>query len=148
MQLSENFTLGEFLRSETAARLGIDNTPSDEIINALRRNAANMEGVRNVLGVPIHVSSGYRCLELNRALKSKDTSAHVHGRATDFEAPGFGSPRAVCRQIEASPIPFDQLIHEFGRWVHIGWAAPGEMPRRQTLTIDEHGTRNGFEAVS
>ena len=51
MQLSENFTLGEFLRSETAARLGIDNTPSDEIINALRRNAANMEGVRSSINL-------------------------------------------------------------------------------------------------
>lgn len=137
--LSENFTLGEFLRSETAARLGIDNTPTPEIIEALRRNAQNMESVRIVLGVPLHVSSGYRCLALNRALKSKDTSAHVDGRATDFEAPAFGSPLAVCRQIEASPIPFDQLIFEHS-WTHIGWAKQEEMPRRQVLTLMKDGS--------
>jgi hypothetical protein len=139
LQLSEHFLLSEFLRSETAARLGIDNTPSEEIVEALRRNAANMEGVRIVLGVPIHISSGYRCLELNRALKSKDTSAHVDGRATDFDAPAFGSPLAVCRHIEASPIHFDQLIYEH-TWVHIAWARYGEMPRRQVLTLMKDGS--------
>jgi hypothetical protein len=139
LQLSEHFRLSEFLRSETAARLGIDNTPSEEIVEALRRNAANMEGVRIVLGVPIHISSGYRCLALNRALKSKDTSAHVDGRATDFDAPAFGSPLAVCRQIEDSPIHFDQLIYEH-TWAHIAWARYGEMPRRQVLTLMKDGS--------
>ncbi len=138
-KLSPNFTLREFLRSETAARQGIDNMPSPEILHALERNAQNMELVRRLLGEPLQVSSGYRCLELNRAIGSKDTSAHVKGLATDFEAPSYGPPVDVCRAIYASDIDFDQLIYEH-TWTHIGWAAAGATPRRQALTLMPGGT--------
>ena len=138
-KLSEHFTLGEFLRSETAARLAIDNTPPPEILHALQRNAECMEDVRTILGVPLHVSSGYRCPELNRAIGSKDTSAHPEGRATDFDAPQFGTPADICRRIVASDIAFDQLISEHP-WVHIAWAKMGAIPRRQVLTLMPGGT--------
>lgn len=139
-KLSEHFMLSEFLRSETAARLGIDNTPPDYIVGHLQTNAAFLEEVRTLLGgVVIHISSGFRCLELNRAIGSKDTSAHVDGRATDFEAPAFGTPLEICHRLVASDIPFDQLIWEH-TWVHIGWARAGEVPRRQVLTLMPGGT--------
>lgn len=144
-KLSLNFTLGEFLRSDTAARKGIDNTPSPEILRALERLAVNLEDVRRLLGVPLHISSGYRCLALNRAIGSKDTSAHVRGLAADFDAPEYGPPADICRAIYASDIQYDQLIYEFGRWVHLGWARPGEGVRRQVLTIDRYGTRPGID---
>lgn len=132
--LSDHFMLSEFLRSETAARQGIDNSPSDAIEQALIWNAANLEAVRSLLGVPLHISSGYRCLALNAAVGSKPTSAHVKGLAADFDAPQFGSPLAVCQRIVASQIPFDQLIWEH-TWTHIGWVRLGETPRRQVLTL-------------
>lgn len=134
-QLSEHFRLIDLVRSQTADRLGIDNDPSPEIIERLRVNAANMEVVQEELGGnPIHVSSGYRCLILNRALKSKDTSAHVDGRATDFECPEYGSPLEICQNLAATDMQFDQLIWEH-TWVHIAWARAGETPRRQVLTL-------------
>jgi len=134
-KLTENFYLSEFLRSETAARLDIDNTPDDLQLANLRRNAFGMQQVRNVLGHSVHVSSGLRVLALNRAIGSKDTSAHVDGRATDFVCPGFGSPADVCRLLVSSDtIPFDQLILEH-TWVHIAWAEEGAVPRRQVLTL-------------
>lgn len=139
-KLSPHFTLGALLRSETAARLGIDNSPLPEILHALQRLAGNLEIVRQLLGsVPIYISSGYRCLELNRALRSKDTSAHVEGRAADFDAPDYGPPIDICRAIAASNIDFDQLIYEH-TWVHIAWARIGETPRRQVLTLMQGGT--------
>lgn len=139
-KLSLHFTLGEFLRSETAARSGIDNDPSPEILHALQRNAENMETVRTLLGnVALHISSGYRCLALNRVLHSKDTSAHVKGLAADFEAPGFGTPLEVCTQIAASEIAFDQLIYEH-TWTHIAWPPVGVSPRRSVLTLMRGGT--------
>ncbi len=138
-KLSMHFTLREFLRSETAARFGIDNNPSPEILHALERNAENMERVRQLLGVPLQVSSGYRCLALNRAIGSKDTSAHVRGLATDFEAPEYGPPVDICRAIAASDIDFDQLIFEHS-WVHIAWVAAGAAPRRSKLTLMPGGT--------
>ena len=138
-KLSGHFTLGEFLRSETAARLGIDNLPGPEILHALQRNAENMEDVRALLGVPLHISSGYRSIDLNRALGSKDTSAHVKGLATDFDAPDFGSPLEVCNRIAASAIPFDQLIYEH-TWTHIAWPKLGVAPRLSVLTLMPGGT--------
>ena len=137
--LSTHFRLSEFLRSEIAARRGIDNAPSEEAIERLRNTAQGLEEVREFIGVPLHISSGYRCLELNRAIGSKDTSAHVRGDAADFEAPAYGSPLDICRAIERSDIEFDQLIWEH-TWVHIGWAKEGETPRREILTLMPGGT--------
>jgi len=135
-KLSANFTLGEFLRSETAARRGIDNTPPQELLRALERTAVNLEDVRRLLGVSIHI---YRSLALNRAIGSKDSSAHVRGLAVDFDAPEYGAPADVCRAIYASDIQYDQLIFEH-TWTHIAWPAAGTGARRQTLTLLPGGT--------
>ncbi len=143
MNLSEHFTLAELTASDTAARQGIDNTPSPEIVGELRRTAELLERVRDILKAPIIVTSGYRCLALNRAIGSADTSAHVRGMAADFKAPGFGSPLEVCRRLQmyAEALDYDQLIFEFSAWTHIGRA---DAPRRQDLTIDGQGTRWGI----
>lgn len=145
MKLTEHFTLEELIFSETAIRHGLDNTPNEDVIDNLRLLASHLEEVRSLLGVPIIISSGYRCPALNRAVGSKDTSAHVQGLAADFTAPAFGSPLKICQEIrDCSAIRFDQLIHEFGTWVHFGVAVA---PRRELLTIDQDGTRSGLLSV-
>ena len=144
MMLSPHFALSEFLVSETACRQGIDNTPSPEIIENLRKTAALLEEVRTLLNSkPIIVTSGYRCPELNRAIGSSDTSAHCKGQAADFTCPGFGTPLQIAEAIYAAnpPIEFDQLIHEYQSWVHIAW---GDEPRMMCLTIDDRGTNYGL----
>lgn len=138
MNLTPHFSLEELTFSETATRLGIDNTPPGNVMSALRRTAVFMEDVRARLGAPINISSGYRCLALNRALRSRDTSQHVLGEAVDFTAPRFGSPRQIVDVLQDSDIPYDQLILEFGRWVHISFSGRN---RRQALVIDNNGTR-------
>lgn len=144
MRLSDHFSLAELCASQTAARLGIDNTPPPDILANLRETAAMLEQVRRLLGNKvITVTSGFRCLAVNRAIGSGDTSAHVRGMAADFICPSFGSPLEVAREIAQSDIAFDQLIHEFGAWCHIG-RSPG-LPRRMLLTIDGAGTRHGLE---
>ena len=70
--------------------------------------------------------------------------SHPRGLAMDFTAPAFGTPLEVCRAIAASEIDFDQVIHEFGAWCHLGVAAPGEAGRRMVLTIDRAGERPGL----
>lgn len=148
MQLTLNFTLAEFTRSEIAARRGIDNTPPPDIVEELRATAMVMERVRAILGAPITITSGYRCLALNRAIGSKDTSAHVWGGAVDFTCPGFGDPLAVAQRLAGRQalLGFDQLIIEFKRWVHIGRAAGERTPRGELLTIDSRGTMAGLVA--
>ena len=119
MQLSEHFNLNEFTISQTATRKGIDNTPPEPVIERLRMLAATLERVRGLLGnSPIRISSAYRCKELNRAIGSGDSSAHVLGYAVDFTCPIFGTPKEVAQEIAASSIKFDQLIYE-GTWIHL-----------------------------
>lgn len=149
-RLSSHFTLAEFTASQTASRLGIDNAPTPEALENLRLVAQGLEGVRILLGVPIFVSSGYRCLDLNRAIGSKDSSQHVKGQAVDFTAPSYGGPRAVMDRIIDSGMEFDQCILEFagpignsgnggGGWIHMSFVRSGS--RHQALVIDKDGTR-------
>jgi len=131
MNLSEHFTLDELTASETALRKGIDNTAPPVITEKLRMLAATLEQVRSLLGNnSIRVSSGYRCLALNRAIGSGDLSAHTLGYAVDFTCPGFGIPKEVANKIAESPIKFDQLIYE-GTWVHL---SIDPRNRREVLT--------------
>jgi len=142
MNLSPHFTLEELTASETADRQGIDNQPTDvKVKNHLKFLAKNLEDVRECLGSPIHINSAYRSLVVNSLLGSKPTSAHVKGLAADFVCPGFGTPKEVVKRLSFSNVAYDQLILEFDRWVHIGFAEEGYIPRKQVLIIDKQGTR-------
>jgi hypothetical protein len=139
MRLSPHFTLDEFTTSQTAARMGLDNTPPPEIMPALLKTAQGMEAVRVRLGsAPISVSSGYRSPAVNKAVGGSANSQHSRGEAVDFICPRFGTPAEVVDAIKGSGIDFDQLILEFDRWVHISFCA---QPRHMVLKIDAKGTR-------
>lgn len=139
MNLSEHFTLAEATHSQVAARKGIDNShPSGDIVMNASRTAVRMEKVRIALGnKPISVSSWIRCLELNRALGSSDTSEHIRGDAIDFICPSFGSPLDICRELlKWKPLlGWNQLILEH-TWVHISWSAlPNAQQKGQVLSL-------------
>lgn len=139
MNLSPHFTLAEMTVSQTAARRGIDNTPPPEVLARLRKTAQGMEGVRVVLGgAPILISSGYRSPAVNSAVGGAKSSQHMTGEAVDFTAPRFGSVVEVFEAIRRSGIKYDQIIQEFGSWVHISFS---DKPRGQALIIDRNGTR-------
>jgi hypothetical protein len=134
MQISEHFTLEELSFSETAARLGLDNTPSSIVVANLRLVGVVMETIRTLLGGrPIIVHSGYRSSQVNKAVGGAATSAHCFGLACDFVCPEFGTPYDVALAILKSDIEYDQLILEYG-WVHAGLAQRGIVFRRESLT--------------
>lgn len=135
MQLSPNFALARFTASDTARERGIANHPGAEHLAHLRLLAQALEQVQALLGAQITVTSGYRSPELNAAVGGVPHSLHALGLAADFVCPAYGAPLAVARAIAASTLDFDQVIHEYGRWVHFGLARPGQAPRRQLLTI-------------
>lgn len=146
-QLSEHFTLAEFTYSQTASRMGLDNTPTTEAYVHLQKLADTMEKVRALCGSnPVTITSGYRSPEVNAACGGSATSAHMSGLAADFVIYGFGSSLDICKAIE----PFmddwdiDQLIHEYGDWVHLGLCPKSEEARCQALTINNSGTTTGF----
>ena len=133
--LPPHFTLAQLTHSDTALEHDIANTPSSAHLENLRRLAQALEEIQQLLQHPLTISSVYRCPELNRLVGGVPTSRHALGLAADFSCPAFGSPLDIARAIAASPIHFDQIIHEYGRWVHFGLATPGEAERRQLLTI-------------
>lgn len=143
MNLTPHFTFEELYASEIADRNNIDNTPSDPIVlDNLKFLAERLEDVRTLLRNPIRVNSAYRCIAVNNLLGSKPTSAHTKGLAADIVCPAFGNPRDVVHAIIGSDIQYDQVILEYDRWCHIGFASKGEKPRLQKLIIDKQGTRN------
>ena len=138
---SPNFSMDELTHSDTAARHGIDNTPNDNEKENLYKLAMEMEDVRELLNnKPIFISSGYRCLALNKLLGSKKTSSHTKGLAADFTCRQFGTPNEIVFALINSSIPYDQVILEFNRWVHISFCEDQETPRRQALIINKQGT--------
>jgi len=135
MNLSTHFTLAEFEHSQTATRNEIDNSAPDAVIMPMMELCeALLEPIREHFGMVI-VSSGYRCPDLNAATHGSNNSQHSKGEAADLVIPGY-KPIEVCRWVEASDIPFDQLIFE-GDWTHISY---GSRMRRSVLTaVFEHG---------
>ena len=132
MQLSANFTLTDLTSSETARQQGLDNTPPPETIENLRRLAEGLEQVQGLLAAPLDISSAYRSPELNAAVGGAGASHHLHGWAADIACPDFGPPLEVALAIGGSPIVFDTVILEFGRWVHVSFAPSA---RRRLLSI-------------
>ena len=136
MMLSAHFSLEELTASEVAARAGIDNTPSAEVVRNLARLAEGLELVRLALGnKPVHVTSGYRSARLNQMVGGSKNSMHIQGLAADILCPAFGPPLEVCRAIARSGIATDQIIHEFGKWTHVAFPRPGQIGRNELLTI-------------
>lgn len=141
MNLTTHFTLDELTRSQTAIDRGILNLPSTVQRANLKLLADTLEEIREALGHPIKISSAFRSAELNAAVGGAKNSAHLDGLAADFTCPQFGTPLQVAEAIAAMGIKFDQCIHEYGKWVHLGI---GGQERGQLLTIDRMGTRTGL----
>lgn len=141
IMLSDNFSYAEAIASETASRKDIDNTPSSEVLEVMKKAAIGMERVRATLNNnSIHINSWNRNLPLNRAIGSKDTSQHPKGEAIDFICPLFGNPLDICKMLitHTDLIRFDQLILEH-TWVHISFAILSGKPRNQVLSLLSSG---------
>jgi hypothetical protein len=128
MQLSKNLSLAEVLRSESAKRNGISNTPTKEHLDNLTSIALNVfQPIRDHFLVPIHISSGYRSLALNKAVGGSNTSQHSKGQALDIDMDGTKITNKQIFDFIKDNIEFDQLIWEFGTdknpdWVHVSYA--------------------------
>ena len=138
MKLSENFTMAEFIKSDTANRLGIDNTPEGEHLEAAKALFENVvQKVRDHFG-PTVLNSGYRSPKLNEAVRGVATSQHCLGEAADIEVPGVAN--ADLANWIVDNLDFDQVILEFytpgepsSGWVHVSYKADGTN-RKKALT--------------
>lgn len=152
MQLTPHFSLAEMTRSETAARLGIDNSPGPDILPRLQATAEMLERIRSTLNRPIILTSGYRSPELNKAVRGVRTSDHCLGHAADFVAPGYGTPREIAKTLAplVSVLGIGQLIYEClggKEWVHVSTRTP-HVASNRVITITSAGTQLGIQAVA
>ena len=130
--LTTNFSMSEFLVSQTAARMGRELIPGKQEHNSLVQLARSlMQPIRELLGRPVVISSGYRPEWLNTKIGGSKTSQHMKGQAADFIVVGMPIPEA-CHKILDSDIEYDQLICEFDKWIHISFC-PGGL-RNEVLT--------------
>jgi len=135
MNLTKNFSLIELTSSETAVRKGIDNTPSQEVVNNLKNLCENvMQPLRDWYGKPINITSGYRSPKLNKAIGGSTTSDHCLGCAIDFTLPKEDYKEVF--DFIRTKLPFDQVLWEFGnddapQWVHVSFRI--DKNRKQVL---------------
>lgn len=138
------FTIQELCHSDTANSLGIDNSPSPQIVQHLSELILRLlDPVREAWGTPINVTSGYRSLRLNKALKhASPTSAHLIGYASDLvpingDITGF--KKFVPRWLRENNVAFDQCILETDgkgkQWVHLGLYNQRHQQRKQVLNL-------------
>jgi len=120
-KMSDHFTLGEFIISQTATRLNIINYPTDKQYQSIQSLCVNvLEPIRSNFG-SIIISSGLRADKLNTAIGGSKTSQHCFGEAGDIISPTYSVTEMYEWIVLKSDIVYDQIIHEFGKWIHISY---------------------------
>lgn len=149
MQLSENLSLAEVMRSETAKRKGVSNMPTPEHIENFKKLAENIfQPIRKHFGKPIYISSGYRSAALNKAIGGASSSQHCTGEAIDIDMDGTAITNAEIFNYIKNNLSFDQLIWEFGTdknpdWVHVSYESTGKQ-RKQALKAIKQGGKTSY----
>lgn len=128
------FTIKELCKSTTANQYNIDNTPSENVVKNLTLLVDNiLDPLREALGKPIIVNSGYRSKALNAKVKGSSTSQHLFGQAADIKIGGPSENKKLFELIQKLKLPYDQLIDEYNfSWVHVSYSSRN---RRQILHI-------------
>jgi zinc D-Ala-D-Ala carboxypeptidase len=155
IELSKDFTLHEFLKSNCANRKGYEEqfNPPAEVIENLRALCVNvLQPLRDAVGKPIRVTSGYRCSRVNRDEGGSSTSEHLKGRAADIELwiEGKEQNQLLFDKIVSLRLPFRQLIDEFGTetdpaWIHVSYNAKDV--KRQKLRARYSGGKVLYSAI-
>jgi uncharacterized protein YcbK (DUF882 family) len=149
MRLSKNFVLSEFTKSDTGTRLGIDNTPPPQAVENLKLLVALVLQPLADHFKTVTVNSGFRSLELNKAIGGATNSQHLSGLAADIEVPGVSNYDLACWIRDN--LKFDQLILEYytpgnpsSGWVHVSISS-GKL-RKEVLTIGKTIRKAGLHA--
>ena len=116
-----NFTISELIKSDTAEEQGINNTPDiNSLDNLLELIFYVLQPLREKLGKPMVITSGFRSVKVNELVGGVDNSQHLYGQAADFVVNGM-TPKQVVEFVKKSGVEFDQLINEYDQWTHISF---------------------------
>lgn len=130
-----NFTMSELLHSDIAEKYNISNIPDKKSLDNMLLLIVNcLQPLREYIGKPMNISSGYRSPRLNAhpLIKGASTSQHTTGEAADFTIKGM-TPKQIVEKVKASGVEYDQLINEYNCWVHISYRKGNN--RKQVLYI-------------
>ena len=134
MRLTRNFTYEELCNSNVAERRGMNNRPRTKeeekrVIENLKALCMEvLQPLRDFLGKPVVISSGYRCAELNKAVGGVRNSQHMKGEAADIHVENTEHLLKIMHFI-MDETDFDQVIWERNRagtqWVHVSYKREG-----------------------
>jgi zinc D-Ala-D-Ala carboxypeptidase len=149
-KISANISFKEATVSETATKLGIDNTPTEEHLEAMVTVAEKIfQPLREWCEHPIRINSMYRSEALNKALGGSKTSQHRLGQALDLDSLGSKSNADLFNWV-AENLNFDQLIWEFGnddpKWIHISYVSD-DTNRNQKLKATNHRGKTRYSVI-
>ena len=132
MKISDHISFKEAIRSDTAKRLNIDNSPNSYQISNMMGTALKIfEPLREWVGGPVKINSFFRCEKLNRAIGGAKRSQHMEGRAMDLDDTFGHKTNAEMYKFIKENLNFDQLIWEFGDdenpdWIHVSYVSDDE----------------------
>ena len=139
-KLGPHFYYGEFVKSPTAIRLGIDNTPDDISLQNMKALCEKvMEPIRANFKKAVLVHSGFRCEALNKAIGGSVGSQHMNGEAVDWEIPGIDLKEIFEWIVLKSNLVWDQIIFEFADWIHISFKRIEKNRKKITVATKENG---------
>ena len=144
MNVSKNITLKEATRSNTAIKKGIDNTPNQIQLQAMKNVAEKVfQPVREHFGQPIRINSFFRSPELNKIIGGSTTSQHCKGEAMDLDALNGITNKQIFDFIREN-LEFDQLLWEYGDdenpdWVHVSLCLFDENRKQVLRVVRENG---------
>ena len=143
--ISKHISYKEGVRSNTATRKGIDNTPNDEQLENMKLVAEQVfEPLRVYVNGPIKINSFFRCPELNKAIGGSSKSQHCKGQAMDIDDTFGHMTNAEMYNFIKEHLDFDQMIWEFGDddnpdWVHVSYVSPEKNRNRCLKAYRENG---------
>lgn len=121
---SEFFTLQEFIKSSTATRLKIDNTPNAEILRNIEYGVKMvLDPLRRIHQKPIIITSGFRCAKLNKAVGGVQNSWHTKGNAADIHIKDENEAKEIF-EILKTLTSVDTVLFEHSsqsQWIHVQW---------------------------
>lgn len=152
MEISKHISYKEAIKSNTATRLGIDNTPGDYELTNMQTVAEKIfEPLRAFVGGPIKINSFYRCEELNKAIGGSSRSQHCEGRAIDLDDTFTHATNAEMFNYIKEHLNFDQLIWEFGTnenpdWVHVSYVSE-DQNRNRCLKAEKVNGKTQYSVI-
>jgi len=152
MEISKHISYKEATKSNTATRLGIDNTPGDYELTNMQTVAEKIfEPLRAFVGGPIKINSFYRCEELNKAIGGSSRSQHCEGRAIDLDDTFTHATNVEMFNYIKEHLNFDQLIWEFGTsenpdWVHVSYVSE-DQNRNRCLKAEKVNGKTQYSVI-